>query len=115
MNIQEIITQQRSNIELGGFQDVQILPSNESLAIYTLTPEDTPYDTDKALGCLSQHTRWKSFCTPESGGYEIGVTIPYDDFKQEWLEMTLEQFENTDIIGSLASILEYVSDTCIIR
>ena len=111
MNIQEIITQQRSNIELEEFQDVQILPSNESLAIYTLTPEDTPYDTDKALSYLSQHTRWKPFCTPESGGYEIGVSIPYDDFKQEWLEMTLEQFENTDIIGSLASILEYVSVT----
>ena len=113
--MQEIITQQRSNIELGGFQDVQILPSNESLAIYVLTPEDTPYDTDKALDYLSQHTRWEPFCIPESGGYEIGVTIPYDDFEQEWYDMTLEQFENTDIIGSLASILEYVSDTYIIR
>lgn len=115
MNMQEIITQQRSNIELKEFQDVQILPSNESLAVYTLTPEDTPYDINKALNYLSQHTRWEPFCTPESGGYEIGVTIPYDDFEQEWYGMTLEQFESTDTIGTLASVLEHLSDAYIIR
>lgn len=115
MNMQEIITQQRSNIELEGFQDIQILPSNDSLAVYTLTPEDAPYDTDKALDYLSQHTRWEPFCVPESGGYEIGVTIPYDDFEQEWYDMTLEQFESTDTIETLASTLEYLSDAYIIR
>ena len=115
MNMQEIITQQRSNIELEGFQDMQILPSNDSLAVYTLTPEDAPYDTDKALNYLSQHTRWEPFCVPESGGYEIGVTIPYGDFEQEWYDMTLEQFESTDTIETLASTLEYLSDAYIIR
>lgn len=113
MLIQDFI-QDGTNIELENCQNVQIYPENKALALYTLTPEDTPYDTNSALEYISQYTEWEPFYEPDSGGYEIGVHIPYTKFKEEWLSMSISQFEEADEITSVSTIIDSMSDKYIL-
>lgn len=109
MLMQDFI-QDGTNVELENCQNVQIYPENKNLALYTLTPEDTSYDTNAALEHISQHTEWEPFYEPDSGGYEIGVLIPYTSFKEEWFNMTVSQFEEVDEITTISTIIDNLSD-----
>ena len=103
-----------NNTELPNCSNVQIAVEGDSLALYTLTPEDTPYDTERAEQYLRENTNYEPFANPDSGGYEIGIKIPYTQLQPEWLNFTIEQFSEVDKIYTISGIVDNISDRYVI-
>lgn len=104
-----------NNTELPNWSDVQIAVENEKLVLYTLTPEDTLYDTEKAEQYLREVTNYEPFTNPDSGGYEVGVEIPYSRLQPDWYNLTIEQFGEIDEIYRVSSIVDDIGDRYVIE